>query len=273
MGNCSECCTLANPGGSALPFYKVCLLHNGQDPMNKLTTVIKGNSPDISNQNYPNPGSQMSDFQQFSLDAKIGIEKILLSVWAKSFQNENWPGSTETRGPTAFYNKVDFVVVCLAMEDPHALEKLRPGFLDKLHELRHHDPEHSDFEVPVFLLGTNFHGKKVLDEKDITDWAKANNWGFGFCSSLEERNEEIQLLAKITKEIGIGPQNTDPNGQMGELIIESESESIHSMENRGARPRLATSNSIFDDTDLDKKFKKTNTKSDKMMSFTEIHHD
>ena len=273
MGNCSECCTLANPTGSALPFYKVCLLHNGQDAMNKPSTATLKNSNEISNQNYPTLAPQMSDFQQFSLDAKIGIEKILLSVWAKSFKAENWPGAYNSHEPTVFYNKVDFVVVCLAMEDPHALEKLRPEFLDKLHELRHHDPEHSDFEVPVFLLGTNFDGKKVLDEKDITDWAKANNWGFGFCSNLEERNEEIKLLAKITKEIGIGPQNTDPNGQVGELILGSDDESFFSLNNKGPRPRIATSNSIFDDTDLDKKFKKTGHKSDKMMSFTEIHHD
>jgi len=85
--------------------------------------------------------------------------------------------------------------------------------------------------LPIFLLGFFSQDDGRVYQQELMECAKQNEWGFGFCKSIEERDEELKNFATITKQIGINPQSGPPSIH-GEMVMSSENSFLDEEKNK-----------------------------------------
>ena len=140
-----------------------------------------------------------------------------------------------------------------------------------------------NFITPIFLLGLKTDSKQSQNnENDFMDLAKRNDWGFGFCTNKEERDEEIKTFATIVRQIGIYPQ-LSASRNPGEIIFsDSESDNYASIDDNPVFRKANTINVgskkpnsnfesngslIFGDSKHEIKLQKKTSRTDKYLSF------
>lgn len=293
MGNCTDCCDNTNGKSDIeIPYFKVCVLHDEGfmqiDENIYKQGIHKSDSNGTTDSNLNNDGIKPG---QFCVEAPLDNQRVLLSVWTQYFFRSASPKwydkPSYIKEQRSFMQKIDFLVICLSMDNENLFDCLDQDFVRCLSfALDEHVNEQEDFMTPIFLLGVkNDSDDYKINDDDFMNMAKRNDWGFGFCKNKETRDEEIKTFATIVKQIGVHPQlslaktpgeivfsdsNSENNAsieQNTESNIFKKKSSINVGSKKGYISKKSNGSLIFGDTKHEVKLQKKSSRTDKYLSF------
>lgn len=259
MGQCSTCCTSAPK--SQLPYYKICLLQDGNANLKNSKTQSTTN-----NQNTPDKPDTKKDskFYEKFIETHIGSEKLSLQIWSKNCLSNTKSFKEppeEKRIMNIYYQNCNILVICINMEDSGAIKKTQNKIVPEVHKLSANSDNDSQQPIPVFQLGFCYNNDKRQTEIEVIELAKKYDWGFGFVYMSEEMDNLIIEFSKISNQVGVKPRQTEvDNGEIMQTYHEDNEEE-----------EVGRKVSMFDDSPIEQRLKKKQLYSEKLMQQTEFN--